>query len=121
MNLSKEKSYSFWNNTIPKKNYKLQKDILTNVIKMLKSWGELVYSTCTLSPEENEWIVHFILSLFPEMEIIDITENSIFKNLETKKWIKTFWKSIYKESDKSIRILPTAEYEWFFVAKFIKK
>jgi 16S rRNA (cytosine1407-C5)-methyltransferase len=120
-NLTREKSYAFWNKDIPKRNYKLQKDILTNVIKMLKSWWELVYSTCTLSPEENEWIVHFIQSLFPEMEIIDITDNGIFKSLETINWIKQFDKSIYKNADKSIRILPTSELEWFFVAKFIKK
>ena len=120
-NLTREKSYAFWNNSIPKKNYRLQKDILTDIIKTLKVWWELVYSTCTLSPEENENIVHFIQSIFPEMEIIDITENEIFKNLETKIWIKSFWKSIYKNADKSIRILPTNEYEGFFIAKFIKK
>jgi len=120
-NLNREKSYAFWNKDIPKRNYKLQKDILTDVLKMLKVWWELVYSTCTLSPEENEWIVHFILSLFPDMEIVDITENEIFKNIKTKIGIKEFWKSIYKNADKSIRILPTSEYEGFFVAKFIKK
>lgn len=120
-NLNKEKSYAFWNSSIPKKNYKLQKAILTDIIKMLKTGWELVYSTCTLSPEENEAIVHFIQSLFPEMEIVDITEKEIFKNLETKNWIKKFEKSIYKNADKTIRVLPTSEYEGFFVAKFIKK
>jgi len=120
-NLTKEKSYAFWNNSIPKKNYKLQKAILTDILKMLKKGWELVYSTCTLSPEENEGIVHFIQSLFPEMEIVDITENKIFKNFKTKNWIKNFWKSVYKNADKSLRILPTSEYEGFFVAKFIKK
>ena len=120
-NLTREKSYAFWNSSIPKKNYKLQKAILTDVLKMLKTGWELVYSTCTLSPEENEGIVHFIQSLFPEMEIVDITENEIFKNFKTKKWISTFWKSMYKNADKSLRILPTSEYEGFFVAKFIKK
>ncbi len=120
-NLNKEKSYAFWNSSIPKKNYKLQKSILTDVLKMLKTGWELVYSTCTLSPEENEWVIHFIQSLFPEMEIVDITEKEIFKNLKTKTWIKKFWKSIYKNADKSIRILPTKDYEGFFVAKFVKK
>jgi 16S rRNA C967 or C1407 C5-methylase (RsmB/RsmF family) len=55
------------------------------------------------------------------MEIVDITSNEIFKNLETKVWIKQFEKSIYKNADKSIRVLPTAQTEGFFVAKFIKK
>jgi len=120
-NLTREKSYAFWNSSIPKKNYRLQKEILTDVLKMLKTGWELVYSTCTLSPEENENIVHYIQSIFPEMEIVDITENSILWNLETKNWIREFWKSIYKNADKAIRILPTSEYEGFFIAKFIKK
>jgi 16S rRNA C967 or C1407 C5-methylase (RsmB/RsmF family) len=31
-----------------------------------------MYSTCTLSPEENEAVVHMLLSLYPELEIQDI-------------------------------------------------
>jgi 16S rRNA C967 or C1407 C5-methylase (RsmB/RsmF family) len=31
-----------------------------------------MYSTCTLAPEENEAVVHMILSLYPELEIQDI-------------------------------------------------
>lgn len=122
MNCNVEKSYAFWNTSIPKKNYKLQKEILTNALPMLRQWGELVYSTCTLSPEENEWIVHFILSLFPEMEVVDITQNNIFTHLETKPWIKKYSKFIYRnEVESTLRILPTPEYEGFFVAKFKKK
>ena len=120
-NLNIEKSYAFWNSSIPKKNYKLQKEILNNIIKTLKKGWELVYSTCTLSVKENEWIVHYIQSMFPEMEIVDISENEIFKNMKTKKWITTLWKSMFKNADKTLRILPTSEYEGFFVAKFIKK
>ncbi|MDQ7009997.1 MAG: RsmB/NOP family class I SAM-dependent RNA methyltransferase [Candidatus Gracilibacteria bacterium] len=120
-NLNIEKSYAFWNSSIPKKNYRLQKDILTDIVKMLKIGGELVYSTCTLSVEENEKIVHYIQSMFPNMEIVDISESEIFKNMKSKKGITTLGKSMFKNADKSIRILPTAEYEGFFVAKFVKK
>ncbi len=122
MNLNIEKTYAYWNESIPKRNYKLQKDILSNAIPMLKDWWELVYSTCTLSPEENEWLVHFVLSIFPEMQLVDISENEIFKNLTSKPWIKSFWKNPYrKEINRTVRILPTPEYEGFYVAKFIKK
>jgi 16S rRNA C967 or C1407 C5-methylase (RsmB/RsmF family) len=31
-----------------------------------------MYSTCTLAPEENEAVVHMLLSLYPELEIQDI-------------------------------------------------
>ncbi len=122
MNLNIEKTYAFWNSSIPKKNYKLQKQILQNILPMLKIGWELIYSTCTLSPEENEGIVHFVLSLFPDMEIVNITDNGIFKNLKVKPWIKKYSKFIYRnEMEQTLRILPTAKYEGFFVAKFRKK
>mgnify|MGYP001039315163 CR=1 FL=1 len=36
------------------KNAKLQREILTEAAKILKDDGEIVYSTCSLEPEENE-------------------------------------------------------------------
>lgn len=122
MNLNIEKTYAYWNDAIPKRNYKLQKDIISNAITMLKPGWELVYSTCTLSPEENEGLVHFVLSMFPQMQLVDITGEKMFKSLETKKGLKFFWKNPYrKDVVNTLRILPTAEYEGFYVAKFIKK
>lgn len=41
----------------------LQKEILTEIVKMLKPGGTIVYSTCTFSPLENEQSVEFMLSL----------------------------------------------------------
>lgn len=118
INLNNEKSYAFWRTEIIKKNYNVQKNILKNIIPYLKKWWILVYSTCTLSPEENEWIVHFILSNYPELEICDISID--YKYVRT--WIKKYWKYIYRNDvTKSIRILPTEETEGFFVAKFRKK
>jgi hypothetical protein len=35
MNLNSEKSYAFWNKDIPKRNYKLQRDIIKNTLSML--------------------------------------------------------------------------------------
>ena len=37
-----------------KNNAKLQKKILTEAVKLLSDQGEIVYSTCSLEPEENE-------------------------------------------------------------------
>lgn len=117
INLNKEKSYWYWNMWVVKKNFKLQKEILKWIIPLLKEWGTLIYSTCTLAPEENEAIVHMILSVYPELKIEDI--NIDYKY--SKDWILWFWKHAYrKDINKSIRILPSEESEWFFVAKFKK-
>ena len=48
----------------------LQKEILHEVIKMLKPDGYLLYSTCTFSPMENEGTVQFLLEQYPELELI---------------------------------------------------
>ena len=117
INLNKEKSYAFWNTTIPKKNYRLQKQILQDVVPLLKSWWELVYSTCTLSPEENEAVVHFLLCNYPELKISEI--NISLPNI--KNGILSFGNARYKkEVELSKRILPSEYSEWFFIAKFIK-
>ncbi|PZM87217.1 MAG: hypothetical protein DLD55_02605 [candidate division SR1 bacterium] len=44
----------------------LQLQILISGLKALKVGGELVYSTCTLNPLENEGVISQILKLFPE-------------------------------------------------------
>ena len=49
----------------------LQLKLLIAAIKMLKEDGEVVYSTCTLTTEENELIIDKILSKYP-VELIEI-------------------------------------------------
>lgn len=41
-----------------------QKKILTEAIKMLKAGGELIYSTCTFAPEENEQVVSWLMDVY---------------------------------------------------------
>jgi 16S rRNA (cytosine1407-C5)-methyltransferase len=43
----------------------IQNKLLVSAIKMLKVGGELVYSTCSLTPEENELITNRILEKYP--------------------------------------------------------
>lgn len=106
-----------WDEKHIKTNYLRQKQILTWIIPLLKKEWILVYSTCTLEPEENESIVHFILCNFPELSICEIELEYPYK----KNWIKKFRKYIYKNDvEKAVRIIPNPESEWFFIAKFIK-
>jgi 16S rRNA C967 or C1407 C5-methylase (RsmB/RsmF family) len=119
IDLNREKTYSYWKPEIIKRNYNHQKNILNNIVPMLKEWWELIYSTCTLAPEENEAIVHFLLSNFKELSIVDIIEKLNIKN--SRPWIIKFWKTVYRNNvSKSLRILPSKDIDWFFIAKFIK-
>ncbi len=57
------------------KNAKLQRELLEAAIHATKVGGRIVYSTCTLTPEENEEVVLAILRKFPEqLEVIDPRE-----------------------------------------------
>lgn len=116
---NKEKSFGYWKEEIVSKNAKLQKEILKNIVPSLRSGWELIYSTCTISPEENEDICHFLLCNFPELEI----EKIDFDYENARNWLANFWKKIFKKEIASSvkRILPSLESEWFFIAKFRKK
>ncbi len=50
---------------------RLQLMLITSAIKMVKVGGEVVYSTCTLTPEENELIINHIVKKYP-VEILEI-------------------------------------------------
>ncbi len=63
-----------WDETRPEFFGKLQKEIVTQAISMLKPGGELLYSTCTFSPIENEGLISFILENFPEIELLNFAD-----------------------------------------------
>lgn len=59
---------------------KLGLDILNNASCYLKSGGILVYSTCTIEPEENEETVNSFLACHPEFSILPFGNNhSLYK------------------------------------------
>ena len=51
----------------------LQLDILTRSAAAVKSGGQLVYATCSLSPSENEHVVEAFLAQTNEFELIQVT------------------------------------------------
>ncbi|XP_026812320.1 putative methyltransferase NSUN6 isoform X1 [Rhopalosiphum maidis] len=50
----------------------LQRKLLINAVDLVKPGGILVYSTCTITLEENEHNVAWVLEKFPQMELIEI-------------------------------------------------
>ncbi|MCI6675610.1 MAG: RsmB/NOP family class I SAM-dependent RNA methyltransferase [Clostridiales bacterium] len=51
---------------------KLQREIVTDALKMLRPGGMLLYSTCTFSPLENEATVQYMMEICPELEIVPV-------------------------------------------------
>ena len=88
-----------WDETRPEFFGKLQREIVTQAISMLKPGGELLYSTCTFSPIENEGLISFILENFPEIELLTLDDYEGFtkgcpdwgnKDTRLKKCIRIF-------------------------------
>lgn len=50
----------------------MQQDILHHASVMVKPGGRIVYSTCTFSPEENEWIIAGFLDGHPHFRVVPI-------------------------------------------------
>lgn len=95
---------------------RLQEQLILSAYDMLKPGGTLVYSTCTISPEENEKVVSRLLKR-RTAEITDI-EIKIDGKLEGL----VFWndKKYSSQIKKTVRLLPTQNHEAFFIAKIIK-
>ena len=60
-----EKTYSFWDESIIAKRAAIGWNLLSLAWSRLKPGGTLIYSTCTLAPEENEAIISRALSGLP--------------------------------------------------------
>ena len=61
---SSPKTFLMWNIKMIKKLSRLQKLIASSALALLKEGGEMVYSTCTHAPEENEEVVDFLIRKF---------------------------------------------------------
>lgn len=98
---------------------KIQKGLIVSGFRALQPGGTMVYSTCTLAPEENEGVVAYLLDRFPEAEIMPIT----IPNFKIRPGIIKWQGETFDKRLKSCaRILPqdndTAP---FFIARIIKR
>lgn len=58
---SSPKTFIMWNPKMIKKLGRMQRKFIASAVPLLKEGGELVYSTCTYAPEENEKNVDFLI------------------------------------------------------------
>jgi 16S rRNA (cytosine967-C5)-methyltransferase len=56
--------------------HKLQKAMLTSAAGQLAPGGRLVYSTCSIEPEENEEVVAEVLKGIPSLQRVPVSETS---------------------------------------------
>ncbi|MDO6355215.1 RsmB/NOP family class I SAM-dependent RNA methyltransferase [Caloramator sp. CAR-1] len=93
----------------------MQREILKSAAKMVKPGGLIIYSTCTFSVEENEFIVDEFLKKHEEFELINIEKNYGFR--------EGFFEILDNEElKKTARLFPhRLKGEGHFLALFYKK
>lgn len=94
----------------------LQKELFKHAVNLLKKGGTLVYSTCSLEPEEDEEIIDWALQRLP-VDIVDV-DFPLGQNA-----LESFGKKTYDPKvSKAKRFHPkNTQTQGFFVAKLIKK
>ena len=94
------------------RNAALQREILTETVKMLEDDGEIIYSTCSLEPEENELNIDWaIRSLGMRVEKINCYGQ--------KGLTEVFGKRLDRSVQNCIRIWP-GQTQGFFMCKLLK-
>lgn len=104
--LKNKRSYGFWSEKNITAHAKLQRRLLRSAVACLKPGGTLVYSTCTLAPEENELMIDWLLTEFPFMRAEPVALP--FAPIVTHK-------------NKSVTLLPSKDAEGFFMALLTKQ
>jgi len=110
---SSPKTLLMWNIKMISKLSRLQKKIASSAIELLKDNGEMVYSTCTHAPEENEAVVSFLV------ERLNMEVEKISLPVKCRQGLNEWEKEKFQpELENSCRIYPQDnDTEGFFVAK----
>lgn len=115
---SSPKTYQMWNPNTIRTLSKIQKQLVSSAIQILEEGGEMIYSTCTHAPEENEELVDYVLENFPEMKI-----EKISLPIKPREGIPGWRGKTYSDKVKfACRVYPhDNNTEGFFLAKFRKE
>jgi len=114
MQYKSDKNVSYRDQKTAEKLANLQKKLLISGLKALKVWWELVYSTCTLNPFENEGVLKEVLESYPsQIELLNVPID------QKSKWNEQFLSK--ENSVKVARFWPHIQRTWWFFIAKIKK
>lgn len=109
VNINDSKLSKYYTEELVSRSVKTQKELLMKAAKIIKSGGEIIYSTCSVLKEENEAVVKEVIKK-ANLEIVSINIEG-FENIPI----------LPTELEGTICICPDELYEGFFVAKLKKK
>lgn len=112
------KTITFWNPKMIAKLARQQQELIENAFNNLKAEGEMVYSTCSLEPEENEGVVNYLLQRFENAKVMNVDLHGLKRSPTV---LEFAGKHYHPSLRHCIRIWPQDnDTEGFFIAK-IKK
>lgn len=96
-----------------------QISLLDSACQCLRIGGSVLYATCTMAPEENEGVIHRLLTKVCARRGIEMEAEPITLSLPQKRPARTSWKGVTYHSDVShaIRIVAGGGMTPFFLAK----
>ena len=117
--LAEPKTYRFWKPSKTREMVRKQRRLLDAGITALRPGGVLVYATCTFAPEENESVIDWALERRADavaLEPIDLAAPAMAEALPA-------WegRAFHPSLRHARRVLPTADMEGFFLARFRKR
>lgn len=123
--LQSDNPLRFWSIRKVKRMVKIQRELILSAYKALKPGGVLVYSTCTLEPEENEGVISHLLERYPDAKLENIGLDNLPEFADYKKHTERGirkWSGMEfnKDSGRSIRIIPSKTMQGFYIAKITK-
>lgn len=118
MRYDHDKDFTTWSVAQIKRLQQLQKQILNQSWRLLKPGGTLVYSTCTMAPEENEAVIDYLLRTHEDAKLVPIS-----MELPNKTPVILAWNTKRYSPDLMgcLRLKPSPDIEAFFVARITKK
>jgi len=112
MNYNKDKDFATWSVAHIKRLQQLQKKILVQAWQLLRPGGTLVYSTCTIAPEENEAVVDYLLRHNTDAQAKPIEVKLPNQVIPVLQWQGKLY---MPELAGSLRLLPSPFIEAFYV------
>ena len=111
------KTYQDWSTKKIKQLSKLQKYLLRSAVAATRVGGTIVYSTCTLSPEENEEVIEWVVNKTPDALTV---EKITLPNVKLQEGLTAWKKKQFSHTKNCARIFPSQEMEGFFITKIHK-
>jgi len=118
INLAQPKTLDSWSVAHIRRLSGLQKQLITEAWKLLKPGGKLVYSTCTMAPEENEVVVNYLLKRHDNAMVVPITLPLEHTTSGLTAWNDRFFDQSLKYT---LRLLPKNGREAFFASVIEKE